>query len=172
MFLPAFPSQSSSSCSTHGLETKKAPARSIGEVQYTQSVQSHSSSPPILLSHPHNLPSTSQSRHVKGEYFASPTPTQQLQQFARIHMEISATPSRAHARTHATRLAVLHNPVLSTDPLRYLRLDALTPSAVQHAFLHAATKNNARCARLEGIDRTSDATAPRQPTKNKDDACA
>lgn len=44
---------------------------------------------------------------------------------------------------------------------------------MQHALLHAAAKNDARCARLEDIDRPATPPAPHQPTKpKKDDACA
>src|SRR5437016_6051437 len=84
---------------------------------------SRPSSPPILLSRPHNLHSTSQSRCVKGEYFASPTPTQRSQQhFPCIRMEISVTPSCTHAHTQPTQRCCA---VLFTDPLRYLHLHAL-----------------------------------------------
>ena len=114
---------------------------------------SRPSSPPILLSRPHSLPSPSQSRYVKGEYFASPTPTQQLQlQFARIRMEISATPSRTHARNPPSGVALSHRPIA------LFASAALTPSAMQHAFLHAAAKTMPD-ARLVGTDHTSDASS-------------
>jgi hypothetical protein len=171
--LRAFPSQSSS---THELETKKAPARSIGESACGRPAAiyrnrcSRLSSPPILLSRPHNLPSPSQSRHVKGEYFASPTPTQQLQQqFARIRMEISATlHARTHARTHATHLAVLHCP---TDPLRYLHLQ---PSPRLPCNTPSCTQQRKQCPMRALWALTTPATPPalHQPTKKKDDACA
>ena len=154
-----------------GWKPKKLQRARLEKCKKPQSVQSHASSPPILLSRLHNLPSPSQSRHVKGEYFASPTPTQQQQQqqqqFARIRMEISATLSRTHARTHARNppsgVALpypAHRPhcvicICTPSP----RLPCNTPSCTKQR------KTTPYACALRALTTPATPPSPRQPTK-------
>lgn len=144
VFLPA-------TAAAHELETKKAPARSIGKsacgspAAIYRNRCSRPSSPPILLSRPHNLPSPSQSRHVKGKYFASPIPAAAAAVCAHPHGDLRHP--FTHARTHARNPPSGVAPSCPVHrPIALFASAALTPSAMQHALLHVAPKNNARCA--------------------------
>ena len=132
---------------------------------------SRPSSPPILLSRPHSLPSPSQSRH--GRVNTSPPQPDSAAAAACLRASAWRSPPPLHARTHA------RNPpsgvALSHRPIALFASAALTPSAMQHAFLHAAAKTMPD-ARLVGIDHTSDASSDASSAapanQKKDDACA